>query len=390
MRFTLHRYVLAELLPPFLLGLVALTFILVMPRVLLLTDLVVTRGVGLVPILRLLGYVILPFLVLTIPMTCLLAICTGLSRLAADREIIAFKASGVSLYRLLPPVALFTGALLLLTIYLSVVVQPWAHASMRQLVFDLAQGQTQAAVRERVFIRDFEGFVLYIQRVRQPEQELEGILIADTRRPDIPYTIVARRGLVVSDLASQTLTLRLFEGSLHRIGEDLASYSHAEFTTYDLQLGLTPALMTARAEDRRDQELTRAELEVRMRSPIPHRAIRARFELERRYALPFACLAFATLAVPLGAALGRPGRSAPTLLSLGVVFLYYVLYAVGEKFVERGGLDPAPALWAPNVLLTALGVVLLVRAAREAPVLPGGLSWLRPARDGRAAVARGG
>ena len=81
------------------------TFVLLMAKIMELTDLVVSRGVGLDVVGRLLMYTMPYFLVFTIPMATLLGVLIAFLRLSSDNEIVALKAAGVSLVRLLPPVA---------------------------------------------------------------------------------------------------------------------------------------------------------------------------------------------------------------------------------------------------------------------------------------------
>ena len=106
MKRTLYLYFLKEIVPAFLIGLVGFTFILLTGRILQLTELFVNKGVPLVhppPALFLLP----SFLVLTIPMATLLSILLTFNRLSSDNEITALKASGVSLYQMIPPVLAF-------------------------------------------------------------------------------------------------------------------------------------------------------------------------------------------------------------------------------------------------------------------------------------------
>src|SRR5881409_4419273 len=102
-----HRYVFREIVVPFAFGLSVFTFILLIARLLKLIELVVTRGVPALNILRLLSYILPAFLEVTVPMAMLLSILVAFGRLSADAEVTALRASGVSLYQLTPPVATF-------------------------------------------------------------------------------------------------------------------------------------------------------------------------------------------------------------------------------------------------------------------------------------------
>ena len=88
-RRTLTGYLLSEILPPFLLGLLTFTFILLIARILKLVELIVTRGIPLTQVGRLLVLILPTFLELTLPMAFLLAILLGLGRLSGDQELLA-------------------------------------------------------------------------------------------------------------------------------------------------------------------------------------------------------------------------------------------------------------------------------------------------------------
>jgi len=88
-------------------------------------------------------------------------------------------------------------------------------------------------------------------------------------------------------------------------------------------------------------------------------------ERQRRLSIPFACLVFAALGIPLGIQPSRAVRSRGFSLSLALIFAYYLLLTLGESLGQRGILPAPVAMWLPNILLAALAVVFFVRAARE-------------------------
>jgi lipopolysaccharide export LptBFGC system permease protein LptF len=93
-------------------------------------------------------------------------------------------------------------------------------------------------------------------------------------------------------------------------------------------------------------------------------------EYHRKFAIPFACVVFGLLALPLGVQPGRGVKSRGFTVSVGVIFLYYILLSVGQALAEQGRVPPAAGLWLPNVVLGFVGLVLFWRAGRELPLLP--------------------
>src|SRR3989339_414560 len=108
MKKTTHFYILKEMLPVFLIGLMTFTVILLMDKILKLIEMIVSRGASLSQILKLLFFISPSFLIFTIPTAVLLGTLISFGRLSGDSEITAFKASGMSLYQLFLPVGLFS------------------------------------------------------------------------------------------------------------------------------------------------------------------------------------------------------------------------------------------------------------------------------------------
>ncbi|MGZ7042199.1 MAG: LptF/LptG family permease, partial [Thermoanaerobaculia bacterium] len=92
----------------------------------------------------------------------------------------------------------------------------------------------------------------------------------------------------------------------------------------------------------------------------------ARVEIHKKFAIPFACIVFGILGLPLGITNRRGGRSSGFSLSIGIILFYYVMINNGESLARTGKISPAIGMWAPNLLLLAIGIYLLGRANRDA------------------------
>jgi lipopolysaccharide export system permease protein len=87
-------------------------------------------------------------------------------------------------------------------------------------------------------------------------------------------------------------------------------------------------------------------------------------QIHRRYAIPFAPVVFALLAVPLGLRRVRGARSAGALVCVALAFAYYALLSTAEFLGEETWVPPFLALWLPNVVFLAVAIPLLHRARR--------------------------
>jgi lipopolysaccharide export system permease protein len=362
----LHRYVFREILTPFLLGLGVFTFVLLLARLLKLIELVVNRGLPPTQILGLIGYLMPAFLEVTVPMAMLLAILIAFGRLSADAELVALRSSGLSLYQIVPPVAVFVLLCTILTAGLSMYARPWGNRNLKGSLFDIARTRATAGLKAQVFNDEFPGLVIYAEQIDSRTDQLSHVLISDQRNPEQYNTIFAREGYMVSDRAAQTITLRLLAGTIHTAGERTSDY-HTDFESYDVSLDLREALAGQVARENDPNELTLPELRAaierrRAEGAVPAAAL---VEYHRKFAIPFACVVFGMLGLPLGIEPARAVRSRGFAVSLGVIFTYYILQSTGQGLAERGSIPAWLGLWLPNIVFGALGVVLLRRAARE-------------------------
>jgi len=388
---TLHRYVFRQVLGPFVAGLALFTFILLIARIMRLVEMVVNRGVPLGDVLVLFSYILPAFLEVTVPMAFLLAILMAIGSMSADSELIAMRASGLSLYQISVPIAAFALVILAASMMLSLHARPWGNTRLKAGIFELARTRATAGLTEGVFNDDFSGLVIYVEKIEPPGNQLQRILISDRRTPGEENTVIASRGTLIADEDSQTLHLRLFDGVTFTSEPAHQEFHKTDFVEYDVSLDLGEALGNLETRTRAPNELPLAELrslvEAHERAGEP--ALAERIELYRRYAIPFSALIFPLLAIPLGLQPVRAVRSRGLAVSLVVILVYYLLLTGGDALAANGILPPAVAIWLPDVLLGLCGIVLFVRAAREArPPLEGRFRAVVEAIQNRFAPAR--
>ncbi|MBT0654246.1 LPS export ABC transporter permease LptF [Geomobilimonas luticola] len=363
MKATLYRYLFREISVPFLLGMTTFTSVLLMGRLLKLADMVVAKGVPFSDVLWMVVYLLPYFCLVTIPMAVLLAVLLAFGRLSADSEVTAMKACGISLYGLLPPVIAFALFAYIATTLVTLYGIPWGNTSFRRLVTSIAEERGAKALKEQVFIDDFPGLMLYLNRYSPQDQRITGILIQDDRNPAEPSTIFASSGVIFSDPATREIRLLLYNGGIHRpVGK--TGYRLVEFQEYDLKINIPQATQEVL---KNEMDMSLSELYANINSPRLDRKLRTDMELEvqRRFSLPFACFVFALIAIPLGIQNQRSGKGAGFSLSIGVLIVYYVILTAFKAMGERGMVTPLVAMWSPNLLFVAFGIYLFHQTAEE-------------------------
>lgn len=363
MPFTLYRYLSKEVFSPLILGLVTFTVVLLMGRMLKLADMVVSKGVPVGELLLLIAYLLPNFAMITIPMALLLAVLLAFSRLSADSEIVAIKASGISLYRLLPPVMLIAMVAYVITTAISLYALPAGNMAFKKMLYHVIEGRLNLNLKEQVFNSTIPGLVIYIDRNDEQKGTLSGIMIQDERDPKKVSTIFADSGTLDSDENSKQLRLHLADGSIHQAVAD-GKYRRLDFKGYDLSVDLTKSIKDFK---KNETDMTLAELRANLAKGGFNKKLMVDMGLEihRRFALPFACVIFALVAMPLGIQNRRSGKAAGFSCSIAAILVYYIVQSIGRTLGEKELFHPALAIWLPNIIFLTGGLYLFQLAARE-------------------------
>ncbi len=361
------RYILREMLSSLGLGLLLFTLVLFAGRLLKLMELIVTRGVPAGTVLTLFLYLLPSFLVITIPMAVLLGTLNAYGRLAADNEVLALRASGWSLYRLIVPALLLGTAAAAASAYLSLAAVPQGTQGFHDLLLRLSRTKATLALTEGLFSADLNGLILYVQEVDDATGELKGIFVADAQDPDQPREILAARGRLRGEGEAGDVTLTLEEGTLHsRPAADPARYRLVTFRRHEIHLD-PDAAGAAGERERSPREMTLAELNqaIREAQGSGRSAAAFTFQVHQKFANAVAAIVLVLVGAPLGIQVRRSGRGASLALSFLIALAYYLLMVAGEGLAIQGRL-PAPAgAWLPVVVIGGLGLALLLRGGEE-------------------------
>jgi lipopolysaccharide export system permease protein len=406
----LDRYIIREHTPPFLLALSVFTFILLMDRLFELINLFVNKKVPLGIVLELFGLGLPNIVALTVPMSVLVAVLMTFGRLTQDNEFTALRSSGVSLLRLLA-LPLAASALVCLGLFwFSDRVLPESNHAFKNLLMDIHQAKPALKLQENAFISDFPGYNILIRRVDEARSQLYGITIYEQGEGVTPRTIIAEKGRLVSLPDLQVMRLELSRGEIHELdASDPGRYHRMSFSRHTINLPLDDRIRHQVREHRSDREMSiammrraiaridsqsaplRSQLAAgaslpewqrqQLESDIGGREREMRsleVEIQKKLAIPAACVIFVLLGASLGTVTKRGGLGVSAGLSLSFFLLYWACLIGGEELADRRYISPVLAMWAANILLGACGLALTVkqnwelRLRRPRPVAPAG------------------
>src|SRR6266851_1931889 len=364
----LTRYILGEVTSHALLGTAIFTFIIFTRELGQILELVVRNSAPLPSAAELFFLTVPEALTLTLPAGVLIGILIGLSRLAADSEITAMKASGIGVWNFLRILSIFFLFAWLLALANNVYLAPRSQAALSRLQDRLKGSQISFQIQPRVFYEGFPKKVLYVNDVKSAQGAAiwKGVFIADTTTPGAPKITLAEQGILVSE-GTNTLHLHLLNGSLHESDPTTPDkYQISTFEETDLPITLPES---GAAKDQPPSSL--AEIPTFQLPQVARTSknqVMARWywiEFHRRFALPTACIVLALVGFPLGLSAKKGGKSAGFVLTIILVFAYYFVSLTGVSLARQGRISAGLGVWLANIVGLVAGVFLLWRSERR-------------------------
>lgn len=394
----LTRYIFREMLGPTVLGFTFYTCIILMQQLFGFAGMIIKRSLPLATVGKLLMLSLPHIVVLTVPMSLLFGILIAVGRLSSDSEIIAMRALGISTKTIYLPVFLFSVSVFFLNLYLMNSVLPRGNAQLQSLKAELFTSSIEKEIKPRVFYDDYENLMIYVNDIDARSGRWNGVFVADSRtdesaenttphdiaesasrdRNGVPgfgaqsggqKIIVAQTGSL-SIMPSKQVWMNLRSAETH-------VWDSRKMERYDLNRNLTQRILLPDkfsadngkyAHSFREMDLSQLRQQEQLLRLTTDRESynQVLVEMHKKFAIPFACIVFGILGLPLGITNRRGGKSSGFSLSIAIILIYYVMINNGEHLATSGRISPALAMWAPNVLLLTIGIWLTIRANRDA------------------------
>lgn len=356
------RYLIKRLLLPFLVAFCIFTGVLLLVQFFDLTDLIVNKGVSFQAIFLVLLTKIPETFSVTVPMSLIMAVIMTFGRLAEDNELTALRMAGYPLHwMLVPPLVIglvLAGSLVTMHEY----GLPRLSEFKQQQLSQVESVDPLAILKPQTYL-ELPPYTLYAEEI--DGRTMKNVWIED-RRSDNPQIIIGSRGDWIKRGPGR-YNLRLKDGTLHQRTED-GGYRVLKFNQQTLNfepnieggsVGGEGTIKPLSKKYRTYRELGRTlrETEEKKESLAKkHRKLRTEFH--RTIALPFATFFLVLVTAPTGLLTKHYGTVANLIFCLGIFFVYYILLTLAEPLATMGYVDPAVAMWSPNILLGGTGLVL--------------------------------
>ncbi len=358
----LDRFILQALMGPFCLGVFAFTTIFVGSDLLFrLAELMVKFGASAWTAFRIFILSLPSIMVLTFPMSMLLAVILTFSRLSTNSETIALMAGGFSLKRLVLPTIIFALLIVIFTIFLNEAIVPDSNLIRNRLMRD-ALGEKPIKTQRNIVLKDFNSgqllSLIYAREFDGTNLILKGVTVQEFEG-DILSRVTRAESVVWTENAWY-----FYNGTVYAFGDDGKVFP-LQFKKQIMYLPQSPEDIAA--EHKSVAEMNTNEIKERIRIMAEEGEDTASLEVEMhmRWAIPFASVIFTLIGAPLGLQPRRGGTTGFSFgLSLIIIFVYYVLTTFSNTLGQQGSISSVLSAWLANIIIGTMGFYLLFRANR--------------------------
>jgi len=376
---TLDRYIIKEITLPFLLGASVYSFTMLLNHLQRIVDTLIAKGTSLWIFIQLVLF-LLPFILsFTIPMSVLMGVLAGLSRMNSDSEMIALKTMGIKNGRIFKPVFIFSLAAYLLSAFLMMYVTPEAQYRLRKLWNKVAVSNSIINIKPQIICDHFNDYILYFESSDPQTHTWRNVILYPHNTGRKENILLAGSGrLAQSQNGEYFFSLR--NGILHsfnRLDEKDKSYGIGQFRYKSEEI-----------QERTSYRFTRSSRHLPFHRLIENirenpRQLSYRTELHRQLTQPLSALLLGFLGLSLGISIKKGGKASGFVISLGIIFLYYILITGAENLIIRRIITPFWGMWGPIFILFLIALFSYYYTSREITFRGGRFKRLVQGRVGK-------
>jgi lipopolysaccharide export system permease protein len=372
---TLNRYIFWDYLVVFLAALGLITFVMTVGALVKAVDLM-ARGVSPMLIVKFFFLNIPYILSFSMPISTLFAALILFGRLSMDSEISAMKSCGISLWRLTAPLILLSILLSAICVYINCEVSPAAKYANRELLRTAGVEEPINLLEEGRFIRDFPGLMIYVGR-KNGTAVKDVVAYELDKTGNVKRSVRAKSGDIAADNTNRLLTVKLYDVRIEmpdaKDPHDVSKTTYVNAQYYPIKLDFEKVLKSKPTVKKRGQmrigelidRIRNIEREFPMLSNADRLIEKTRLivEANQRISIAIGCFSFMLIGIPLGVKSHRKETSTGMILSLVIVFAYYLFIVVAKSLADYPALHPNLILWIPLIIAQISGLWLIKRSS---------------------------
>ncbi len=352
---TFDKYILREIIPPFVASFLIISFVLILGKMVDIINFILS-GTSPFKILSLIFAVLMASLGFSLPPSFLVSCTIAFGRLSADAEIVALKSLGISARRAALS-ALITGFILsFFLLFINLFIAPLGNKVTKGIITDIILSRKNLGLEHQGFTEPIEGITVYVQN--EEEEWFKDVVIFDMRQKEKFNVIEAAKGKIKRD-ASGNIVFYLKNGRIIIQGRKKLQFLN--FKKYTISLTANVEELFRKPIKR---ELTFFELIKRLnqekKEPKKKHYIETLVHFHKRFALAFSPFVFALIGIPISISFHRKERWASFIIALALFLLYFGILSFSQKLIYQG-IPPFICAWLPNLSLLGIGSFLFFK-----------------------------
>ncbi len=357
----LRNYILRECVAPFFISLSVLTFVFLLGNLIRLANMVINKGISLVAVGNMFFLYIPVLLGYTLPIACLITMILTFSRFSSDNEILAMRANGIHLKKLLFPMATLGLILSLFLIVLHERIIPYSFQRQKELLKDIGSKNPTAALEAGAFINAFKGQILFIYRI--DGNHLYNIRIYQPQPNGKPTrTIIAKEGEFTPVPGETKIKMKLIDGTSDEPNfTNPSNFYKLNFKNYFMTMDLSGG--DDKKAEKKPKGMSLRELKSKMKEfqSLSIDIAPLLTEYHRKITWSFSVLIFILLGFPIAVFTHRREKAANVSLAIGCGAMYYLL-SLGCEALSVQNMAPAfIIMWVPNIFGACIAIYLNYR-----------------------------
>lgn len=359
----LDKYIIKELLGPFIFGIASFASVFIGTGTMLrIAQFVTQYGASMSSVIKLFIYSLPPIIVLTFPMSMLLAALLAFGRLSGSSEITAMRSGGISFYRLAMPVFIVALFVSVFAVFFNELVVPQSTIAYNRVVREEIQKNNTMKSQEHIVIKDIKDGSLerltYARKFEQSTSTMHAVAIQEFEGDHLVRLENAERAVY------QDNHWIMYNGTIHDLTVEGKIDRTMQFEQQNMPMTKTPSAISN--EQKKPDEMTIKELKqhIKILKQQYVKAANYEVELHQRLAIPMASFVFALIGTPLGLQPNRSSSSIGLGISIIIIFIYYTIMTVTTALGQGAAIPAALAAWIPNIAGIIVGFLLIRKASR--------------------------
>lgn len=358
----LDKYILKELIGPLIFGVCAFSSIFIGTSTLSkIADYLTKYGASISSVVKLFIYNLPQIVVMTFPMSMLLASLLAFGRLSASSEIIAMKSGGLSFYRLSTPVFIVAFLVSIFATFFNELVVPASNTAYNNVVRYEIQKDYSPRLRNNIFIpEENHGAierVTYAHKFDTDSSTMYVVTIQEFDNDQLVRVETAEKGIWDKD------KWVLYNGIIHDLTSGEQIVRTMSFEQHIVPINKNPATIVN--EQKSPEEMSIKELKQRIRTlqQVHAPTIEYEMEMHKKLSIPMASFVFALIGTPLGLQPHRSSSSIGLGISIIIIFIYYTIMTMTIALGQGGTIPAFWGAWLPNIVGIIAGAFLVRKAS---------------------------